>query len=165
MISVIQFYFIQRWVKLKLGCFEEERKRQRAFCEADRARQCCSLENIQVLCLKSLEITLDPLQGWCLWNVWLQTECKQEVKFQQNGIACIIQAKKCGQIPTEEDKMPCPPCGLLMHRGSGLGALSFFCPESLAWVSHTGWEDELAAGPSCGYHFPGMETPHSYQPT
>lgn len=46
-----------------------------------------------------------------------------------------------------------------------VGALSFFCPESLAWVSHTGWEDELAEDPSCGYHFPGMETPHSYQPT
>ena len=119
---------------------------------------------------------------FCAWRVWKShwihcrvdvsgmcdykwSKCRGEVKFQQNWIVFIVQTKKCGRILTEEAQMLCPPCGLLTHWGSGLGTLSFFCPESLAQVSHTGWKDELAAGPSCGYHFPGMETPHSYQPT
>lgn len=59
----------------------------------------------------------------------------------------------------------CPPCGLLIGRGSRLGTPSFFYPQFLVQVNQMGWEGELVAGRSSGHHFPGMETPHSYQPT
>lgn len=64
MISVIQFYFIQRWVKLQLGWFEEERSGEHSveLTEHSSAVPWRSW-SVQALCLKSLEITLDPLQG------------------------------------------------------------------------------------------------------
>lgn len=40
----------------------------------------------------------------------------------------------------------CPPCGLLIGRGSRLGTPSFFCPQFLVQVNQTGWEGKLVAG-------------------
>lgn len=163
-ISIIQFYVIQTGVKLKLSCFKDEKSRKHSVKQTQHASAIPWRSwSVQILCRKSLEVTLDLL-GWCLWNVWLQIRREEEVSAKPNSLYSPDQE----MWPNSDWRGPdalCPPCGLLIPWDVGLGTLSFSCPQSLVQVSQAGREGELAASWSCGYHFPGMETPHSYQPT
>lgn len=57
------------------------------------------------------------------------------------------------------------PVALPAPRVGGAWNTVSSCSQSLVQVSQGGRTGELAAPSSHGYHFPGMETPHSYQPT
>lgn len=136
---------------------------------------CCSLETRT--CLNFVPIKCED----CSESVGLPRGCVFLL-----SLAGAITIETCGEAkltatlnsvcspgheegPSSRPEMPemsgVRPVALPAPRVGGAWNTLFSCSRSLVQVSQGGRTGELAAPSSRGYHFPGMETPHSYQPT
>lgn len=146
------------------------------FHEASTVCFCCSLEIPRDLNFvpKKCENRPESVGILCSGVFHLSLGCAitskmcGEAKLTANIESCVHSRPGSGaEFQTEDaQNIQCPSRGLGEARGCVAWDTIFFsCSWSLVQVTQGDQAGRAFSMIGLGYHFPGMETPHSYQPT